>query len=350
MSEKLYEALEVCLNALETGADLGSVLKRFPDLEDELAPILEASQQARLLAIPEVPEKAYQRGIMRVLQHANAMRNPVTKPRQRWAMFSFPRLAASLAVAFVLMLSGTGLVRAADTALPGDNLYSVKRTWEDVRLVLSFDPEIRGELEDEFEDERLHEIDELLGEGRHESISFAGVVTEQNGDQWVVSGISVQITPDSHLPVGTVSVGDSIAVEGRTNAQGFVEAGRVELLGSNLSLPRFAPTEIEGPEEDNHNGNSGSEIDESHQDDLKIQTTVDDEDIREEIRRHDKSDSDIHKGSGDDENDKNKDSDSEDDSGQNSNDDNSHDNDNESHDDNSNSSGGGDDNDNGNEH
>ena len=164
MSEKLYEALEVCLNALETGADLGSVLKRFPDLEDELAPILEASQQARILAIPEVPEKAYQRGRMRVLQHANAMRNPATKPRQRWAMFSFPRLAASLAVAFVLMLSGTGLVRAADTALPGDKLYSVKRTWEDVRLVLSFDPEIRGELEDEFEDERLHEIDELLAE------------------------------------------------------------------------------------------------------------------------------------------------------------------------------------------
>jgi hypothetical protein len=33
-------------------------------------------------------------------------------------------------------VSGTGLVRAA-TTLPGDNLYPVKRTWEDVLVLLT---------------------------------------------------------------------------------------------------------------------------------------------------------------------------------------------------------------------
>ena len=344
MSEKLYEALEVCLNALDTGADTESVLKRFPELEDELAPILEASQQAKTLAIPEVPEKAIQRGKMHVLQHANEMRKAIVRPRQRWAMFTFPRLAASLAVALVLLLSGTGLVRASDTALPGDNLYPVKRSWEDVRLVFSFDTEIREELEDQFENERLHEIDELLGEGRHETIKFSGVVTEQNGDQWVVSGIPVQIISNSNLPVEAVAVGASIMVEGRTNEQGFVEAGRVEILGAGLSLPRYVPTEMESHEESNQNGNSSIEVeDTSNQDDLKIKSSSDD---NENSNENDKNES--GKGSSD----KNKDDENNKGSGggDSGGDDNSHDNDNENHSDNSGSGGGGEENDNGDNH
>jgi hypothetical protein len=61
MNEKLYEALEVCLNALETGADIEAVLNLYPQLADELRPLLEASVQARSLALPAVPEAVMQR-------------------------------------------------------------------------------------------------------------------------------------------------------------------------------------------------------------------------------------------------------------------------------------------------
>ena len=61
MSDKLYNALEVCLHALETGADPGSVLNLYPELKDELAPLLEASRQARLLAIPDAPRSMQKR-------------------------------------------------------------------------------------------------------------------------------------------------------------------------------------------------------------------------------------------------------------------------------------------------
>ncbi|MFN2152657.1 MAG: DUF5667 domain-containing protein [Anaerolineales bacterium] len=247
MNEKFYEALEDCLQALETGADIESVLKRYPQMADELRPILETSVQAQSLAVSSVPEDAARRGRARVLGHAAGMSAPVRRSRR--SIFSFPRLAASLALALIFILSGTGLVRASNGALPGDNLYPVKRTWEDMRLLLAINPTGREELEDEFEQERLYEVDELLGEGRHETIKFAGIVTEQNGDQWLVAGIPVQITPDSQLPAEPISAGASVMVEGNTNAQGFVEAHRIEIVEPGITLPPVEPSEAEGLED-----------------------------------------------------------------------------------------------------
>ena len=263
MNEKLYEALEISLNALETGADPESVLKLFPELKEELLPLLEASRQARLLALPEVPQKVLRRSKARVLQHAAGMRAASAKARRQRVLFTFPRLAISLAIALLFLFSGTELVRASDGALPGDNLYPVKRTWEDVRLLLVFNPESREELESEFEQERLHEVDELLAEGRHETITFAGVVTEQNASLWVVSGVPVQITPESRLPGTPVTVGTSIMLGGRTNAQGFVEAEYIEVLGPDIVLPTGVPTEMESSEDNSGHGNSGAETNEN---------------------------------------------------------------------------------------
>jgi hypothetical protein len=43
---KLYEVLEICLQEIEQGVDIDTVLFRYPDLADELRPILEASVNA----------------------------------------------------------------------------------------------------------------------------------------------------------------------------------------------------------------------------------------------------------------------------------------------------------------
>lgn len=258
MSEKLYNALEVCLNALETGADPGSVLNLYPELKEELAPLLDASRQARLLGAMEVPEAALRRGRARVLGHAAEIREASAGSRRHGALFSFQRLALSLGIALLFLFSSTGLVRVSAGTLPGDNLYPVKRTWEDVRLLFVFDPDSREDLEIEFERERLHEVDELLAEGRHEPISFRGVVTKQNGDLWVVSGVPVQITPESRLPDRPVRPGTAVFLQGRTNAQGYVEAEFVELLESYHALPTREPAEAESEEENSNEDNSGS--------------------------------------------------------------------------------------------
>jgi len=252
MNEKLYEALEVCLNALETGVDLESVLGLYPQFADELRPVLKASIQARSLALKEVPEAVVKRGRARVLGHAATLRGAAPRPRKRFAMFAFPRFATSLVIALILLLSGTGLVSASNGALPGDNLYPVKRSWEGLRLFFIFSPEKREGLESEFEQERLDEISKLLTEGRNEPIAFAGLVTAQDSAQWKVSGITVVLTDSSRLPADTVSIGAPVMVLGHTNAQGFVEADTVDALGPGSSLPPLEPSQYENFEAEDH--------------------------------------------------------------------------------------------------
>jgi hypothetical protein len=257
MNDKLYDALEVCLRALETGVDIESVLLLYPQFADELRPALEAAIRARELALPAVPQAAIQRGRARVLQHAAGMRKSMAKPRSRWSMFAFPRLASSLAIALVLLLSGTGLVSASSAALPGDNLYPVKRSWEGLRLLFVFSPQEREGLESRFEQERLDEISELLTEGRKEPIAFAGLVTAQDLLSWKVSGITVMITPSSRLPADPVAIGAPVMVIGHTNSQGFVEVDSLEALGPGASLPPFEPSKaehVEGEEPEDHQG------------------------------------------------------------------------------------------------
>jgi hypothetical protein len=46
-----------------------------------------------------------------------------------------------------------------------------------------------------------------------------------------------------------VSAGAMVMVEGNTNAQGFVEADRIEILEAGITLPPMEPTETEGAED-----------------------------------------------------------------------------------------------------
>ena len=243
MTDKLYEALEVCVKALETGADIEAVLSFYPQMATDLKPILETLIRAKSLSSTSVPEDTVRRGRAQVMQHAAKMRMSVRKPRN--GHFSLMRLATSLAMAFILLLSVTGIVNASSGALPGDRLYPVKRTWEDVRLWFTFSPAGREELESEYEQERLNEIDGLLAEGREETIAFYGIVTAQDGNYWLVSGVPVQIIATTQLPAEPVSVGAPVTVVGWTNAQGFIEAQMVGALTPGDSLPPLEPTELE---------------------------------------------------------------------------------------------------------
>jgi len=262
MNDNLYEALEDCLIALERGADIGVALERFPEMADELRPLLEASIRARSLASTEVPVEVVRRGRAHLLQHAAVMREAQQKP-SRPGLF-FWRLGTALAMALVIFLSGNGLVRASNGALPGDNLYPVKRTWEDVRLALVVNPESREELETEFEQERLEEVDELLTEGRHEPISFAGIVMQQDGNQWEVSGIPVKIVETSQLPSDPIEVGMFVTVEGLSNLQGFVEADNIKILDFIGFVTPMTPVKIEGTSEAEPRDSQESEIQEDN--------------------------------------------------------------------------------------
>ena len=252
----LYEVLEICLQDIEQGADIDTVLFHYPELADELRPILEASANARSMAIVAPSAEMVQRNRTKVLQLAAQMRESKVRSSSRRIWFvSLRRVAVTLAVVITLFVSGTGLVRAASTTLPGDNLYPVKRTWEDVLLLFTFNLQQREALEVEHENKRLHELREVFAEGRSVEVEFAGLVTSQNGTEWVVAGIPVVISAQTEVRDGSIAVGIAVRVKGHTQGTNTVLAERIKVLPPDAKLP----DEVEVEEEDHEGPNQQNE-------------------------------------------------------------------------------------------
>lgn len=247
MNNDIYDILEACLQSIERGANIDTLVARYPQFADELRPLLKAALSARAMPLPSPSASGMRRGRSQFLQKAAEMREAKAAPRARRSVIPwFQRLAISLGLTFALVFSGTGLVSASSTALPGENLYPVKRTWEDVSLFFVFDPSIRMVRENEYDQERLHEATELLAEGRHEEISFAGVVVAQNG-QFYISNLPVLLTPETK---GVLENGTTVLAVGRTDAQGYVVLETVEVLPPGSMVPLGQPVKVDSGEHD----------------------------------------------------------------------------------------------------
>lgn len=234
----LYEILEECLRDIQDGENIETVLFRYPEAAAELRPILEASINAKGMAVPAPAPDMVQRNRAKLLQRAGAMREAQVHPVSRRTWFaSLRRVIVVFVVLAIVFASGTGLVRAASTTLPGDNLYPVKRTWEDVLLLFTFNLQQREALEIEHENERLDELNELFAEGRSAKVDFAGLVTSQNGDQWLVAGFPVVISIQTEMPDQPVVVGSAVRATGVTRGDGIVSAERIKLLPPGAKLP-----------------------------------------------------------------------------------------------------------------
>src|SRR5512133_721983 len=199
MNDNLYDVLEICLQEMENGADLDAILRRYPEYADELRPILETSVEAKSLAVPDPSTEVVRRSRTKVLQQAAQMREAQVRPSRRMWSVPLRRALVSLAVIAILFIGTNGLVHAASTTLPGDNLYPVKRTWEDVSVLLTLNTKARMALEVDHENERLDELNNLFAERRSASVDFAGTITSQNGDLWLVSKIPVLISAQTDL-------------------------------------------------------------------------------------------------------------------------------------------------------
>ena len=258
----LYDVLEICLQEIDRGDDVDTVLFRYPEFAEELRLILEASEQAKLLAAAEPSAELVRRNRSKVLQQAAQMREAKAPSSRRLWSVPLRRALVSLAVIAVLFISSTSLVRAASTTLPGDNLYPVKRTWEGVRVLFTFNSQAREAIEIEHENERLDELNELFAEGRSAKVDFAGMVISQTGDRWLVGEIPVLISAQTEFKRQPAKVGDAVRVKGYTQADGTVLAEKVELLPAGNPLPDA---------DDDHN--SGGEQEDSE---TQPETTDDD--------------------------------------------------------------------------
>ncbi len=199
--EGLQEALAWSLEEMEHGRkSIEECLARYPDLRPELQKLLLTAQALR--QAPEVsPTVGFKLNARRRLikklgiaaepsvTFGERIRKTVrgrfrpTSVRRRFAM---SWLLISTIVLSVFAGGGVGLAYAADGAVPGDALYGVDMGVEALRLYFALDQEAKAELALHFADERLEELQELVGEGgSDEAIGQALAGYAQNLEQAV---------------------------------------------------------------------------------------------------------------------------------------------------------------------
>ncbi|GJQ52732.1 MAG: hypothetical protein HKUEN02_15790 [Anaerolineaceae bacterium] len=250
--DNLYDVLETCLREIENGAEIETVLLRYPEYADELYPLLETSFLAKEMSASGPSVDVMRRNRAKVLQRAAEMRETNNKSAVRFGWFaSLRRLAFTLATLVFAFVSSASLAGAASTLLPGDDLYPAKRSWENLQEAFALNPELRNALKVKHQNERIGELRELFANGRSADVSFNGLVARQSETGWLVAGVRVVTTSQTSLPPQPVPVNSAVRVQGVTQPDGSVLASDIEFLPAGASLPDVEDNPFEADDQPN---------------------------------------------------------------------------------------------------
>ncbi|HNB53511.1 MAG TPA: DUF5666 domain-containing protein [Anaerolineales bacterium] len=228
---ELIEALAVCLDAMAVGSDLETCLGMYPALANELRPLLLTAQTAQVLSPAHIPTDAMHRSRTKMLGQAAILRTQQPARPGFWAWTQrIPRFAlGSLLTVVVLFAAFFTANSVSASALPGDPLYSLKLSFENLYMGLTPGSQAQDTLEQVYRERRIDEVRELLALGREENVTFEGVLASRDllsgiaPERWLVSDVSVLTTIDTQV-IGDIEIGMLIEVVGRTRSDGFVEA------------------------------------------------------------------------------------------------------------------------------
>jgi hypothetical protein len=238
MDTQLEVKLIECLDALAQGESVEQILARYPQDAAQLRPLLQTA--AGLPALRMEPSEAVK---MRSRQKFMAQADMLRRTSARKSLGFFPRFATGfVAAGLVAIVLSTGVVAASGSALPGDPLYGVKRTVENVQLSTSGSPVVRAELQREFEQRRRDETNELLDVGRASEVEFTGSIESIQPNAWIVGGLAVQVEATTSI-VGTPQINRLAEVKGATGPSGLRASSiTIESAGEIDSTPEAEGT------------------------------------------------------------------------------------------------------------
>jgi hypothetical protein len=233
MSEHVYDALEVCLSALQTGVPLRQCQVIYPDLSENLTPTIEAAQAAHSLSISNVPVVAQRQSRLKLWEKAAQLERQ--QARKFWLDRSLNQIRLIIVMTVLLVaLNLNGLAAASAQSLPGDVLYPVKRVAEQVTMQLAPAPQIRHQAEMAYIQRRIDEVRQLIQAGRVGLVSFEGTLLQQSADAWIVDGVVVQVDSRTRFN-GEVSPGALVEIEGAIQPDGRVRAEEVHVRSFQFS-------------------------------------------------------------------------------------------------------------------
>jgi len=148
---KPQDILQECLERLEQGEPLETILARYPTQRDELAPLVALATQVRQSA-PSFNESAKSRVRYQVYGAARARAAP--RVRLAWQTW-LARVAISVLV--VMVLGASALVATAESA-PGKPLFPARALFNEARAQQIADPRAALELHLQNAEERLEDV------------------------------------------------------------------------------------------------------------------------------------------------------------------------------------------------
>ncbi len=230
MKNKIPSALEDCLQEVHRRNDLNAALAHHPELGEHLRPLLQTARAASQYGQDPISLKSVREGRARLLAQVDEARR---QPKSRFGLVFFRRfpVAAGLVLS-CFVLAGTGLIGASASSLPGDPLYGIKRTTENVQLQLAVDPSQKVALQDQFSHRRVDEAVSLLVSQRIEQVDFSGLVEIRLADGWQVEGIHVILDAQTQLS-GVIQPGAVAEVLGTTQANESVLASSITVETNN---------------------------------------------------------------------------------------------------------------------
>lgn len=188
-SKTLAQALDRCLDRIQSGsATMEDCLRDYPELAEQLGPLMRTALQAESLLTPAGPTAAYRAAsearLLNRLRHAQAVQRPAPQqPRARPRRWRLAYAMAGLVLAVALVGSSVGVASAAAGSLPGDPLYGVKRGLEEASLALSVTSAGDTALLMEFAQRRLAEAQALIEAGRAQDVPGALAGYERDLDR-----------------------------------------------------------------------------------------------------------------------------------------------------------------------
>lgn len=218
-NEERLTFFEDAISKIQTGEALESVLQDLPD-DPEL---IQSIQVAFLLHTPAtLPDPfAQQSSKQAFITAARKMTVEEKKISFRDRIFGIRFATQLIIISFVILASLTisGLVSAQ--SLPGQPLYSFKRTVEKMQLALTRDALGKLQLEEVLDARRVNEVIRLMQSGKNQSVSFAGWLDQDKQGAWSVQGIP--LITDQESPVWNALLnGAYIEVHGKSQADGVL--------------------------------------------------------------------------------------------------------------------------------